>query len=55
MRQLLLPGTPAFIPVGWEVLVLVGQTLLYGVLSQVALRYLEQRARHDARLMLRSS
>jgi ABC-2 type transport system permease protein len=55
MRQLLLPGAPAFISAGWEVLVLVGQTLLYGVLSQVALRYLEQRARHDARLMLRSS
>jgi ABC-2 type transport system permease protein len=55
MRQFVLPGAPSFIPTGWEVLILVGQTLLYGVLSQVALRYLEQRARHDARLLLRSS
>jgi ABC-2 type transport system permease protein len=55
MRQFVLPGTPAFIPAAWEVLALVGQALLYGFLSQVALRYLEQRARHDARLMLRSS
>ncbi|MDQ6712463.1 MAG: ABC transporter permease, partial [Candidatus Dormibacteraeota bacterium] len=55
MRQFVLPGTPSFIPTGWEVLALVAQVLLYGFLSQVALRYLEQRARHDARLMLRSS
>src|ERR1700682_3367665 len=55
MRQFVLPGTPAFIPAAWEILALVVQTLLYGVLSQLALRYLEQRARHDARLMLRSS
>jgi hypothetical protein len=55
MRQFLLPGTGSFIPTGWEVLALVGQTLLYGLLSQLALRYLEQRARHDARLLLRSS
>jgi ABC-2 type transport system permease protein len=55
MRQFLLPGTGSFIPTGWEVLALVGQTLLYGILSQLALRYLEQRARHDARLLLRSS
>jgi hypothetical protein len=55
MRQFVLPGAPSFIPTGWEVLILVGQTLLYGLLSQVALRYLEQRARHDARLLLRSS
>jgi ABC-2 type transport system permease protein len=55
MRQFVLPGTPSFIPTGWEILALVVQTLVYGLLSQVALRYLEQRARYEARLMLRST
>ncbi len=55
IRQVILAGTPQFIPVGWEVMAVAGQIVLYAVLSQISLRYLEQRARLDARLILRST
>jgi len=55
IRQLILPGTPQFIPLHWEIVAVVGQIVLYAVLSQVSLRYLERRARQDARLILRST
>ncbi len=55
IRQLVLPGTPQFIPIRWEVLAIVAQIAGYAVLSQVSLRYLERRAREDARLILRST
>jgi ABC-2 type transport system permease protein len=55
IRQLVLPGTPQFIPLRWEVLAVVVQIAGYGILSQISLRYLERRAREDARLILRST
>jgi len=55
IRQLVLPGTPQFIPIGWEILAIVVQIALYAVLSQLSLRYMERQARQDARLILRST
>ena len=55
IRQLVLPGTPQFIPIRWELLAIVVQIAGYAVLSQVSLRFLERRARKDARLILRST
>src|SRR5207237_3898988 len=55
IRQLVLPGTPQFIPLHWEIVAVVGQIVLYAVLSQVSLRYLERRARQAARLILTST
>jgi ABC-2 type transport system permease protein len=55
IRQLVLPGTPQFIPIGWEVVGILVQLAGYALLSQVSLRYLERRAREDARLILRST
>jgi hypothetical protein len=39
----------------WEVLAIVVQIAVYAFLSQVSLRFLERRAREDARLILRST
>jgi ABC-2 type transport system permease protein len=55
IRQLVLPGTPQFIPLRWEILAVVVQIAGYAILSQISLRYLEHRAREDARLILRST
>ena len=55
IRQLVLPGTPQFIPIEWEILAIVVQIVVYGLLSQVSLRYMERQARVDARLILRST
>jgi ABC-2 type transport system permease protein len=55
IRQLVLPGSPQFIPLRWEVLAIVVQIAVYAFLSQVSLRFLERRAREDARLILRST
>ena len=55
IRQLILPGTPQFIPLPVEVLAVVAQIIAYAVLSQISLRYLERQARQDARLILRST
>ena len=55
IRQLILPGTPQFIPLSVEVLAVVAQIIAYAALSQISLRYLERRARQDARLILRST
>ena len=55
IRQLVLPGTPQFIPLGWEILAVVAQIALYALLSQLTLRYLERLAREDARLILRTT
>jgi ABC-2 type transport system permease protein len=55
IRQLVLPGTPRFIPIRWEVLAILVQIAGYALLSQVSLRYLERQARQDARLILRST
>jgi ABC-2 type transport system permease protein len=53
MRQLLLPGTPVFLPVGWEAAALVVQLIAYAALSQVALNFMEKRARTDGKLIMR--
>jgi ABC-2 type transport system permease protein len=55
IRQLVLPGTPQFIPLEWEILAVVAQIGLYAMLSQLTLRYLERLAREDARLILRTT
>jgi ABC-2 type transport system permease protein len=55
IRQLVLPGTPRFIPIRWEVLAILVQIAGYELLSQLSLRYLERQARQDARLILRST
>ena len=55
IRQLVLPGTPQFIPLRWEILAVIVQIAGYAILSQISLRYLEHRAREDARLILRST
>jgi ABC-2 type transport system permease protein len=55
IRQLVLPGTPQFIPLPVEVLAVVAQIIAYAALSQISLRYLERKARQDARLILRST
>jgi ABC-2 type transport system permease protein len=55
IRQLVLPGTPQFIPIRWEIVAIVVQIAGYALLSQVSLRYLERQARQDARLILRST
>ena len=54
MRQLVLPGTPELIPLGLETIGIAVQIPVFGLLSQLSLRYVEQRARQDARLILRS-
>ena len=53
MRQLLLPGTPVFIPVGLETSIVAIQVPLYAVLAGVALRFLETRARSEGKLVTR--
>jgi ABC-2 type transport system permease protein len=53
MRQFLLPGTPAFIPLGWEVAVLAIQIPVYAVAARAALGVMEMRGRRDGRLILK--
>jgi ABC-2 type transport system permease protein len=53
MRQLLLPGTPVFIPASLEALLVGLQIPLFAVLAGVSLRYMESRARRDGKLVTR--
>jgi ABC-2 type transport system permease protein len=53
MRQLLLPGTPVFIPAGTEALLVAIQVPIYAVLAGISLRYMEKRARRDGKLVTR--
>ena len=55
IRQLIVAGTPVFIPVGWEVAAVAVQVPLYAVASQIALAQLEYRSRRDGRLIVRTS
>jgi ABC-2 type transport system permease protein len=55
IRQLVVPGTPVFIPVGWEAVAIVVQIPIYAVASQISLTILEYRSRRDGRLIIRSS
>ncbi|TMF01834.1 MAG: ABC transporter permease, partial [Chloroflexi bacterium] len=53
MRQLLLPGTPVFIPAGTEALLVAIQVPIFAVLAGVSLRFMESRARRDGKLVTR--
>lgn len=51
MRQYLLPGTFRFLPPQQEALLVALQIPLFAVLARSALRFMEQRARRDGRLI----
>jgi ABC-2 type transport system permease protein len=53
MRQLLLPGTPVFIPAGVETALVAAQIPIFAVLAGVSLRYMEARARTEGKLVTR--
>jgi ABC-2 type transport system permease protein len=53
MRQLLLPGTPVFIPAGTETLLVAAQIPIFAFLAGISLRYMESRARRDGKLVTR--
>ena len=53
MRQLLLPGTPVFIPAGTETLLVAAQIPIFALLAGISLRYMESRARADGKLVTR--
>lgn len=53
MRQLLLPGTPVFIPAGTETLLVAAQIPIFALLAGISLRYMESRARRDGKLVTR--
>ena len=55
IRQLLLPSTPAFVPLGWEVAILAVQIPIYAVAARVALAAMEMRARREGRLISRGN
>lgn len=53
MRQLLLPGTPVFIPAGTETLLVAVQIPVFALLAGASLRFMESRARTDGKLVTR--
>jgi ABC-2 type transport system permease protein len=53
MRQLILPGTPVFVPVEWEVVIVAAQVPVYAVAARIALAAMEYRARRDGRLNIK--
>jgi ABC-2 type transport system permease protein len=55
IRQLLLPGSPALVGVGWETAALCVQIPLYAVAAHRALTLVEMLARRDGRLIVRQS
>jgi ABC-2 type transport system permease protein len=55
IRQLLLPGSPALVGVGWEAAVLAVQVPLYCLAAQRAFDLVEMRARRDGQLIMRPS
>ena len=55
IRQLLLPGSPPLVGVGWEVAVLAVQAPLYVLAARRALDLVEMRARRDGQLIMRPS
>jgi ABC-2 type transport system permease protein len=54
MRQLLLPGSVAFLPLGVEVAILGAQFVLFAVAARVGLTVMERLARRDGRLVSRA-
>jgi ABC-2 type transport system permease protein len=55
MRQQLLPGGFSLIPAGLEASLVAAQVVLYAAGAHAALRYMEMRARRDARLIARQA
>ena len=55
VRQLLIPGWFALLPPGAEAALVAIQVAVYALASQLALRYMESRARRDARLIARQA
>jgi ABC-2 type transport system permease protein len=55
MRQLLLPHTPAFVPLGWEVAILAIQIPIYAVAARVSLAVMEMRGRREGRLIMKGT
>ena len=53
MRQVLLPGTPVFIPAGVETVLVAIQIPVFALLAGVSLRYMEARARNEGKLVTR--
>jgi ABC-2 type transport system permease protein len=53
MRQLLLPGTPVFIPAWAEALLVGAQIPMFALLAGISLRFMESRARQDGKLVTR--
>ena len=55
MRQLLLPGTVQYIPVGVECAILTAQLVLFAVTARVGLTVMERLARTEGRLVSRAA
>ena len=55
VRQELMPGTPTLLSPGWEALLIALQFALYAGGAQLALRYMEYRARRDGKLVARQA
>jgi ABC-2 type transport system permease protein len=53
IRQLLLPGTPQFLSVQVELVILVGLVALYALLARLAIAYVERKARQEGRLIMK--
>ena len=53
MRQVLLPGTPVFIPAGIETALVATQIPFFALLAWASLRYMESRARAQGKLVTR--
>jgi ABC-2 type transport system permease protein len=51
MRQVLLPGTPRFLPPELEALVVAAQVPLFAFLAYSSLRFMEARARREGKLI----
>ena len=55
MRQLLLPGSVQFLPVGVEAAILGAQLVVFAVSAQVGITHMERLARRDGRLVSRTT
>jgi ABC-2 type transport system permease protein len=55
MRQLILPATPVFVPLQWEVLIVGAQVPVYALAARIALAAMEFRARRDGSLITKGN
>jgi ABC-2 type transport system permease protein len=55
MRQLLLPGSAAFLSLGAEVAILAAQFVVFAVTARLGLTVMERLARRDGRLVSRAT